>query len=329
MSEVEFFVEGSVGVIRLNRPKAINALNAAMCRAISAQLEQWRYDDAVQAVAVTGAGDRGLCAGGDVKQVRQALLDGGDPTEFFTAEYHADQLLANFPKRVIAFMPGVVMGGGLGLTAHADLRIVTPTSKMAMPETKIGLFPDVGMTHVLARAGDLGLHYALTSDTFGPGEAIAADIADVTVSDIDAAFAAVIADPQVAAADLPGVVAADELPAEPAGADWLTCYRTGTAPQIVAALCQHPDPAARAAAETIAQRSPYSVVVTLQAMRKARVMTLSEVFVQDLRIASSITWHPDFSEGVRSLLIDRGDTPRWADASVAEVPRRQVLAMIG
>ena len=106
MSEVEFFVEGSVGVIRLNRPKAINALNADMCRAISAQLEQWRDDDAVQAIAVTGGGDRGLCAGGDVKMVRQAVLDDGDASEFFRAEYVADQMLATFPKRVIAFMPG-------------------------------------------------------------------------------------------------------------------------------------------------------------------------------------------------------------------------------
>lgn len=334
IADVRFDRRGPLGVIELDRPRAINALTTDMCRAITAQLEQWRDDDAVAAVVVTGAGDRGLCAGGDVKAVRAAVVAGDllGAGAFFAAEYPMDQLLATYPKRVVALMDGIVMGGGLGISAHTDLRIVTPRSRLAMPETIIGLWPDVGITYRLARAGELGTHLALVGATFGGADAITAGLADVMVGDLDAVWAALEADPHVAASDLPGVVdaaAPDVVAASPvapiADEPWLACYRADTAAEILAALRER---APEVAAE-LAECSPHSVVLTLRALQRARVLSLSEVFAQDAILAQHMITHPDFSEGVRCRLVDKGDTPQWADASVAHVDTRAIQRVLG
>ena len=175
-------VRGELGVLTLNRPKAINALDVSMMDAVPAVLDAWRSDESVRAVALVGAGDRGFCAGGDVRAVRQAHLDGDDAARFFRAEYAVDLAVAEYPKPVVAVMDGITMGGGVGLGMNADLRVVTERTQMAMPETIIGFFPDVGATYRLARSpGELGTHVALTGATFGAGDAIALGLADTLV----------------------------------------------------------------------------------------------------------------------------------------------------
>lgn len=307
--EVLFDIRGQLGVISLNRPRAINALTAPMCGAITRQLDAWRDDDAVAAIVITSTSDRGLCAGGDVKAVRQSVID-GDPhaLDFFTLELGMDEALATYPKRVVALMDGIVMGGGLGISAHADLRVVTPRSKMAMPETGIGYFPDVGMMHPLSRAGNLGRHMALSGMSFGAGDALAAGIADVVVEDTHAVLDALETDPMLASDRLPGV-----LDAEPVvhGAEWLSAYEAEDPAAVVRALRQHGSDDAQAVADTIVQRSPYAAAVTWAAMDRAESLTLTQVFAQDLHLASTVVRQHDFLEGVRCRLVDKGESPQW------------------
>ncbi len=165
MSDVILEVSGGIGRITLNRPKAINALDHAMVREIAPALAQWATDDAVDAVLLTGAGERGLCAGGDIVSIYHDAKDGGSGSkDFWREEYILNAAIARFPKPFVAIMDGIVMGGGVGLSAHANTRIVTERSKIAMPEVGIGFVPDVGGTYLLSRApGEIGTHFALTT----------------------------------------------------------------------------------------------------------------------------------------------------------------------
>ncbi|GAB3715479.1 enoyl-CoA hydratase/isomerase family protein [Mariniluteicoccus flavus] len=324
--EVLFATGDGLGHVLLNRPKAINSLTTAMCRSMFTELERWADDDTVGAVVIRGAGERGLCAGGDVKAVRQAIVDDPGttaPMEFFETEYRLNQLIAEYPKPYVAVMDGVCMGGGLGVSAHGSHRLVTERSKLAMPETIIGFFPDVGMTHLLAHApGEFGTMLALTGRTIGAGDAIAAGLADTVASDPEAYARAVAEGAEGRREPVP----APEL----AGASWIDeCFSGDSATDIVARLAAHPDPAANEAADQIAQRSPLSVAVTLRAVREAALMSVEEVLAQDLRLADHFRREPDFLEGVRCQLVDRGDTPTWRHASLAEVSDAEVEGFWG
>ncbi len=178
--DVLLTVDSGIGLITLNRPKAINSLTHPMVSAISQALTNWEGDDAVSAVVVDGAGERGLCAGGDlVALYHSARADGSEAKTFWRDEYRMNAQIGRFSKPYVALMDGVVMGGGVGVAAHGSLRVVTDTTKMAMPEVGIGLIPDVGGTLILSRApGLLGLHLAMTGVPFGAGDAIALGFAD-------------------------------------------------------------------------------------------------------------------------------------------------------
>ena len=180
--EVLTEVDGSVGLITLNRPKAINSLNQQMVDALTAVLTGWVDDDAVRAVVLSGAGERGLCAGGDVVSIyHSARKDGVEARRFWRDEYLLNAQIAGFPKPYVAVMDGIVMGGGVGVSAHANTRVVTDTSKIAMPEVGIGFIPDVGGVYLLARApGGLGLHAALTGAPFSGADAIAMGLPTTT-----------------------------------------------------------------------------------------------------------------------------------------------------
>ncbi|MGH8827164.1 MAG: enoyl-CoA hydratase/isomerase family protein, partial [Jiangellaceae bacterium] len=158
--EVAFGRLGRLGRIRLNRPEVINALTTAMVVSIREQLEAWAHDDAITAVLIDGAGPRGLCAGGDVRALRTSLREGtGAADEFWTQEYRLNAAIAHYPKPFVAVMDGIVMGGGVGVSAHGRVRLATERSRIAMPETAIGFFPDVGSLYLLSRApGELGTH---------------------------------------------------------------------------------------------------------------------------------------------------------------------------
>lgn len=323
--EVEFVHEGVLGRIVLNRPRALNALTLGMVTAVDEQLQRWADDDAVRTVSIEGAGERGLCAGGDVVAVRRAVLAGEEGQEFFVTEYAMNSRFASFPKPVVAFQDGFVLGGGVGVSAHCTVRLATERTKLAMPETIIGFFPDVGAMHLLAAApGELGTHLALTGATITGADAVYAGMSDAVI-DADAW-------PRV----LEALAAGDEARYEPRSATseladhqgWIDeCYAGDDATAILDRLRAHCDPAARAAAGLIEQRSPWSVSVTLAALRRAASMpTVDEVLAQDLRLARVTTHHPDFAEGVRAQLVDKDHAPRWTHASLADVPSGEVEA---
>lgn len=326
VGEVLFARDGVLGRVLLNRPRAINALTDDMVASIAAQLDAWVDDPQVESVSIQGAGERGLCAGGDILQVRRAAMGSGTPAESWALEYDLDEAIASYPKTVVAVMDGIVMGGGVGISAHAGLRIATERSRIAMPETKIGFFPDVGALYLLSRApGEIGTHLALTGSTIdGPG-AVAAGLADAVVSSaaVPGLLRKVAAGEQVL--DLGPSAGASGLAAQ---RDWIDqCYPGDDAVAIVRRLENSAVAEAREAAAVIRRRSPLSVAVTLEAIRRARRMdTLREVLDQDLVLGPHLARHGDLVEGVRALLVDRDNAPRWKHASVSDVTRAEVLA---
>ncbi|OBH54170.1 3-hydroxyisobutyryl-CoA hydrolase [Mycobacterium colombiense] len=328
--EVLTEVEGSVGLITLNRPKAINSLNQPMVDALSAILTDWAGDDAVRAVVLSGAGERGLCAGGDVVSIyHSARKDGVEARRFWRDEYLLNAQIAEFPKPYVALMDGIVMGGGVGVSAHANTRVVTDTSKIAMPEVGIGFIPDVGGVYLLSRApGGLGLHAALTGAPFSGADAIAMGFADhyVPHGDVEAFRRAVVSDGvEDALAKYATEPPASELAAQ---RDWIDeCYAGDTIGDIVAALRGHDAGPAEEAANLIATRSPIALSVTREAVRRAaKLATLKDVLVQDYRVSSASLRSHDLVEGIRAQLIDKDRNPQWSPAQLSAVTAADIKA---
>lgn len=312
-----------VGRIELNKPKLINALGQDMVGAIDDALQQWREDDSVKTVLVTGRGERGLCAGGDIKAVYNDILAGTDENaKFWNREYKMNHAISEFPKPYVVIMNGITMGGGVGISGHGSHRIVTDSTKVGMPETGIGLFPDVGGTYLLSRApGELGTHVALTGQPVGPGAALALGLADYYVPDAQVPD---LIEELSAGGDVTAVIErfAAEAPADELAesAAWIDeCYRGDRVEDIIAALSAHESQDARATAELIGTKAPTSVKVTLAALRSAASMTLAEVLEQDYRTAVALTKRPDLQEGIRAQVIDKDRNPKWSPASLSEV----------
>ncbi|HEX5255020.1 MAG TPA: enoyl-CoA hydratase/isomerase family protein [Mycobacterium sp.] len=328
--EVLTGVEGSVGLITLNRPKAINSLNQQMVDALTAILTGWADDDAVRAVVLSGAGERGLCAGGDVVSIyHSARKDGVEARRFWRDEYLLNAQIAEFPKPYVAVMDGIVMGGGVGVSAHANTRVVTDTSKIAMPEVGIGFIPDVGGVYLLSRApGGLGLHSALTGAPFSGADAIAMGFADhyVPHGDVEALRRAVVTDGVDTALDK---YAVEPPPSELAAQrKWIDeCFAGDTVEDILAALRGHEAGPANDAANLIATRSPIALSVTLEAVRRAaKFETLKDVLLQDYRVSSASLRSHDLVEGIRAQLIDKDRDPKWSPAQLPAVTAADVEA---
>ena len=323
-------VDQGVGLITLNRPKAINSLTHTMVTALSTVLTEWEHDDEIRAIVLSGAGERGLCAGGDVVTIyHSARADGVEARRFWYDEYLLDAQIARYPKPYVALMDGIVMGGGVGVSAHARVRIVTETTKMAMPEVGIGFIPDVGGTYLLARApGLLGLHAALTGAPFSGADGIATGFADHFVPhDKLADFTrTVVAD----GVDVALAAHAIEPPASQllAQRNWIDeCYAGETVADIVAALRGHDAGPANDAANLIASRSPIAVAVALEAVRRAaKLDTLEDVLRQEYRTSCGSLRSHDLAEGIRALIIDKDRNPKWSPASVTAVTAADVEA---
>lgn len=328
--EVLTRVDDGVGFITLNRPKAINSLNQTMVDLLSSVLIRWERDDAVRAVVLSGAGERGLCAGGDVVAVyHSARKDGVETRRFWRDEYLLDGQVGRFAKPFVALMDGIVMGGGVGVSAHANTRVVTDTSKIAMPEVGIGFIPDVGGAYLLSRApGALGLHAALTGAPFSGADAIAMGFADhyVPHSDLDAFTAAIVADGVESA--LAHYAIEPPPSALVAQRDWIdVCYAGDTVEDILAALRGHETGPAQDAANLIATRSPIAVSVALEAVRRAaKLETLEDVLTQDYRVSSASARSHDLVEGIRAQIIDKDRNPKWSPATLAAVTAADVDA---
>ncbi|MFD8671643.1 enoyl-CoA hydratase/isomerase family protein [Streptomyces seoulensis] len=315
---------GRAAHLTLNRPEALNALNHVMVGLIDGALTEWERDPTVKTVVVTGAGARGLCAGGDIRAVHDDARDGDGraSAEFWRDEYRLNARIARCPKPYVAVMDGIVMGGGVGISAHGSVRIVTERSRIAMPETGIGFVPDVGGTYLLSRApGELGTHLALTGAQIGAGDALLCGLADHyvpsealpdLVADLDAREVAEVLDRHGRPAPEGELASARE---------WIdACYTADTVEEIIDRLREHGAPEAKAAADTLLTRSPTALKITLAALRRARRLgTLEEVLDQEYRVSCAALTNPDLVEGVRAQIIDKDRSPRWSPATLAEV----------
>ena len=323
-------VDNGVGLVTLNRPKAINSLTHAMVTVLASTLRDWENDGSVHTVLLTGAGERGLCAGGDIVALyHSARGDGTEARAFWHDEYILNAEIAQYPKPYVALMDGIVMGGGVGVGAHASIRIVTDTTKMGMPEVGIGFMPDVGGTYLLSRApGRLGLHAALTGAPFSGADAIAMGFADHFLPhDAIAPFKKTLMADGVDAALS---AHATEPPPSPllAQRGWIdTCYAGETVPDIVAALREHDAGPANDAANLIASRSPIALAVTLASTRRAADLgALEDVLHQEFRVSCAALGSHDFVEGIRAQVIDKDRNPKWSPSSLADVTKADVEA---
>ena len=333
-----------LGILTLNRPKALNALSLEMIRAITSQLLAWRTDPDVGAVLLRGANREGkapaFCAGGDIRYFHEAAL-AGDPTleDFFSEEYALNHLIHTFGKPTVVVMNGVTMGGGMGLAQGCSMRIVTEHGKLAMPETNIGLFPDVGGGWFLARMpGYLGEFLGLTGHVLGPADALAVDWADICVpaSRLDDLVQAIV---DTTDAEGVGALSAVNAFAVDAGASTLAARRdlidgafaAHDVGAIVAALQAQEGEFAASLVKTLSQRSPLMLGVTLELIRRARTMTLAD----DLRMERGLVrqcFHlrpgaaSETLEGIRALAVDKDHAPRWNPAAIADVDPAMVAA---
>ncbi|MGJ5009765.1 enoyl-CoA hydratase/isomerase family protein [Bradyrhizobium oligotrophicum] len=335
--------EGSAGIIRLNRPKAINAMTLEMSMGIDAALDQFEVDPAVAVVVLEGAGERGLCAGGDIRGLYESSKVNGDLGKvFWRQEYIMNARIAAFPKPYVAYMDGLVMGGGVGLSAHGRHRIVTEKTKLAMPEVGLGFFPDVGGTWLLSRApGELGAYFGLTGQTMNGPDAIHARFADaVVLTSSWPALREVLTKvrPGTLSIEIDRLIAgfATDETAGPVAAQQAKIdawFAQDSMHDIFAALDADGSELALATQKTLKEKSPRGMVVTLKLLRLARgAASLEECLVREYRAALEVFRSDDFREGVRAAIIDKDRNPKWSPPDVDQVTPEMLaryLAEIG
>ncbi|OCC12535.1 enoyl-CoA hydratase/isomerase family protein [Streptomyces sp. PTY087I2] len=316
--------------LTLNRPRALNALSHTMVRLLDEALARAERDEAIHSVLLSGAGDRGLCAGGDIRALHDdARASGRASLEFWRDEYRLNARIARFPKPYVALMDGIVMGGGVGVSAHAGIRVVTERSRVAMPETAIGFVPDVGGTRLLAAApGELGTHLALTGRSVGAADAVLCGLADHHVpARLLPDLTEALAEPGTSVADIVQRFATPPPVGELAAQrDWIdACYAADTVEDIIRKLRGSGVPEAETAADELLTKSPLALKVTLASVRRAaRLDSLEAVLDQEFRVSSRAFEHPDFVEGVRARIIDKDNAPQWKPGSLAEVDDQEV-----
>jgi enoyl-CoA hydratase len=335
--------EGAVGVIRLNRPKAINAVTLEMFRDVDKALDEFEADPDVGLILLEGAGERGLCAGGDIRALYESSHAKGDLGKIlWREEYILNARIAKFPKPYVAFMDGIVMGGGVGLSAHSSHRVVTERTKLAMPEVGLGFFPDVGGTWLLSRSpGEIGTYFGLTGQTMNGPDAMYARFADAVVPSIKLAalreklinLRAGVSSADVkavidtfAAGDIAGPVAAMQSKID----RWFAHDRMQ---DIVADLQRDGSELAQSTLKTLNEKSPRGMVVALKLLRLARTSSsLEQCLVREYRAALEVFASDDFREGIRAAVIDKDRNPKWSPPRIEDVTPEIVapyLAEIG
>ncbi len=329
--------EGSCGVIRLNRPKAINAVTLEMFRDVDKALDRFEVNPAVAVILLEGAGERGLCAGGDIRALWEDSKVRGDLGKIlWREEYILNARIAKFAKPYVAFMDGIVMGGGVGLSAHSRHRVVTERTKLAMPEVGLGFFPDVGGTWLLSHSpGEIGTYFGLTGQTMNGPDAIYARFADAVVpSGKLAALREALTKVRVGAtsADIKtlidgfaaGETAGPVAAMQPKIDGWFGHDRME---DIVARLQRDGSELALATLKTLNEKSPRGMVVTLKLLRLARASSsLEECLVREYRAALQVFASDDFREGVRAAVIDKDRSPKWSPPRIEDVTPEMVAA---
>jgi enoyl-CoA hydratase len=322
--------EGFAGIIRLNRPKALNAITLEMFRDIDKALDRFEADPEVSVIVLEGAGDRGLCAGGDIRALYESSQVGGDLGKIlWREEYILNARIKKFPKPYVAFMDGIVMGGGVGLSAHSSHRVVTERTKLAMPEVGLGFFPDVGGTWLLSHApGEIGTYFGLTGQTMNGPDAIYAGFADAVVpsSKLRALREALIkVRPGATGREVKTLIegfatgekARPVAAMQPSIDRWFAFDRM---PDIVAALNHDGSEVAQATLKTLGEKSPRGMAVTLKLLRLARTASsLEECLVREYRAALEVFRSDDFREGVRAAVIDKDRNPKWSPPGIEDV----------
>ena len=322
--------EGAVGVIRLNRPKAINAVTLEMFRDIDRALDEFEADPAVGVILLEGAGERGLCAGGDIRALYESSHDKGDLGKIlWREEYILNARIAKFQKPYVAFMDGIVMGGGVGLSAHSGHRVVTERTKLAMPEVGLGFFPDVGGTWLLSRSpGEIGTYFGLTGQTMNGPDAVYARFADAVVpSNKLAALRGALVDLRagVSSADVRATIdrfATGETSGPVAAMQsqidaWFAHDRMQ---DVVADLQRDGSELAQSTLKTLNEKSPRGMVVALKLLRLGRASSsLEQCLVREYRAALEVFASDDFREGIRAAVIDKDRNPKWSPPRIEDV----------
>lgn len=338
-AEVLFETRGALGLITLNRPKALNALTRPMCVAMKAQLDAWKDDDAVRTVAVCGAGERAFCAGGDIRSLYESGKAGTPyALEFYRDEYVLNAAIKRYLKPYVALVHGIVMGGGVGVSVHGSHRLVDASTVFAMPETGIGLFPDVGGSYFLPRCpGEIGMYLALTGTRLKADDLIYAGIATDAMDKLDA-------DGIIAA--LAAGASADKLMAEVSGAYAVKLEREGrglpplaaqreridrvfagnSVEEILSRLEAEQDDWSAKTADTIRAKSPTATKLAFRQVREGRRRDFEDCMRMEFRMVNRVVAGRDFYEGVRATIIDKDQSPKWQPAALAEVSDSEIDA---
>jgi len=310
VADIEFSIAGPLGQVLLNRPAALNALTHEMCQALDAQLKTWASDAAVQAVVIRGAGEKAFCAGGDVRRLYDEGTAGGDyPRRFYRDEYRLNRRIKTFPKPYIAILDGIVMGGGVGVSFHGSHRVVSEHVMFAMPETGIGLFPDVGGSYFLPRCpGQVGMYLGLGGARLKAADCLHAGLATAHVprarlNDLVAALAGGEA-PQTAI----GRLATDPGPAPLA-------EKRAEIDRVFGAIGVE----AIAAHWDLAAKSPTALKLAFRQIRTGATLDFDACMRQEWRMVNGVIKGADFYEGVRAVVIDKDQKPKWRPATLAEV----------
>lgn len=331
--DVSIRIENGVGCITLNRPQALHALTTEMCRMMSDVLTQWATDDHVKILMIDHAeGTRGFCAGGDIRMVAESgRADGKAGEDFFRIEYTLNTQIKRFPKPYVAFLDGVTMGGGVGISIHGSHRIATEHTLFAMPETGIGLFPDVGGSWFLPRlGGELGIWLALTGARLKGGDVLAAGLAThfVASDQLPELKRRVLAGEALDTV-LADYAQASQVPDYAEHLDIINhCFSRPTITDICLALKMADDDWATAQADILKSRSPLSMAVSLEQLRRgAQMSSFADIMCMEYRIACHIIRSHDFSEGVRAVIEDKDHAPKWSPETPAGVTKAMVEAM--
>ncbi|WP_421791739.1 enoyl-CoA hydratase/isomerase family protein [Hyphobacterium sp.] len=319
---------GHVGRITLNRPKALNALSMAMVTGMIEALQAWQNDDSVKAVVVDGEGEKGFCAGGDIRMLHDSGKAGGEEAwRFWHDEYQLNTLIKRYPKPYVALIDGITMGGGVGISVHGSHRVAGDRTMLAMPETGIGFFPDVGGTYFLPRlAGEIGMWMGLTGARLKAADAVAAGIAThYTPSDDLPALISALESADLSDDDALEVLL-EEHSGDPGSSDLAltrglidAAFAGDDVSEMVSRIEAAGDPWSVKQAKIIATKSPTALKLTCAAIRSGADKSFEDVMRQELRVSTHCLDGVDFYEGVRAVIIDKDNAPNWSPSALAEV----------
>jgi enoyl-CoA hydratase len=329
-AEILFSVEGKAGVVTLNRERALNALTVNMVRELDAQLRAWESDDRVQRIVIEGVGDKAFCAGGDIRQLYEwGLAMDTRFLDFYREEYLLNTHIKHYPKPYVALLDGIVMGGGVGVSVHGSHRIVTEATVFAMPETGIGLFPDVGGTYFLPRCpGETGMYMGLTGARLKAGDALYAGVATHFVpkenlSGLKQALKTYVKVDE-AIQQYARKVDAETFPRHRGAID--RHFLKNSAEDVLASLKADPSDWAQKQAVIMAQKSPTSLKICHRQLRDGLTLDFNACMKLEWRIVNRIFTGHDFFEGTRAVVIDKDMAPKWNPATLKAVSNAQIDA---